>query len=263
MNACVIVPAYDAARTLAIEGTVGTAAILCAADAEVGPEFEAFTRYDTLVACGRMHEQKGFDFLIQRFAELRRTLPNARLLLVGDGPRQTEYLTLAQGLGLRAGSAMAPQTEDVSFAGYRAHPSRYYRLGKAWAMTSRYEGLPNSLIEALGTGVPLLAADFPWGARSILAGDATELAAIPPRVAAAVPLRHGVLLPRINAPGAAAAWTEELRRVLTATSTRASLEQRRKAVARFDIRRTAPRWLDLVTDLASCQSAAAGQSPHD
>lgn len=245
-----------ASKTLAIEGTILGARLLAEADQDVEPEFTRFTDYRTLVACGRMHEQKGFDFLLRAFARVRAEHPDVRLLLIGDGPRQQDYLDLAAALGLRASTTVDPDAFDVCFAGYRAAPLRYYRLARAWALPSRYEGLPNSLIEALAAGVPVLAADCPWGARSILAEE-HEVPSIPEVVTAPVDLRYGVLMPRVDAPGSELAWVTRIRDLLLGQAGRHSEPRRAQAVARFDIHNTAPRWLQLVYSLAASSQDGA------
>ena len=171
------------------------------------------------------------------------------VLLIGDGPQSREYRTLAQTLGLRTSEVIDPEKFDVVFAGYRPNPLRYLKLGRVFAMTSRGEGLPNALIEALATGVPIVAADCPWGPRSILAGpgDAAALrgGALP------LTLAHGTLMPLPDTPSGAAAWEAALAETLVQPAHRRSPAACRAAVARFDIEVTGPRWVELICALAS------------
>ena len=238
-----------ASRVSAIEGTVHTVRLLELAEAPCEPEFDAFRKFQTVVSFGRMHHQKGFDALLRVFASVRRQCPAARLLLIGDGPQTTEYRTLAQTLGLRTGEVIDPEKFDVVFAGYRPHPLRYLKLGRVFAMASRSEGLPNALIEALATGVPILAADCPWGPRSILAGpsDAEALrgCVLP------LTLEHGTLMPLPDTLGGAAAWEVALAETLIQPARRRSLEACRAAIARFDIEVTGQEWLRLVSVAAA------------
>lgn len=237
---------WAGSKLISIEGAVETDVLMAAAEAAVEPEFLSFSEYRTVVAFGRMHEHKGFDFLIQVFAEVRKRDSSARLLLIGDGPRSEEYKQLARNLSLRAGSALDPQTEDVTFAGYREHPAKYLRLARVFALPSRTEGLPNALIEALASGVPVVAADCAPGVRSILSGSPEELEAIPYELHNAVPLHHGVLMPQIEHRSAAGAWGSALAAALSGHIQRRPEDVCRAAVSRFDIARTGQQWLEVL-----------------
>lgn len=251
-----------ASRVLAIEGTVQILPLLKLADAQCEPEFDAFRQFHTVVSFGRIHQVKGFDSLLRIFARVRVKFPEARLLLIGDGPQSSEYQILAQTLGLRVGEVIDPAKFDVVFAGYRPNPLRYLKLGRVFAMTSRSEGLPNALIEALATGVPVLAADCPWGPRSILAepGDAEALrtGCLP------LTLAHGTLMPLPDTAAGLAAWELVLTDILTKPALRRSPELCRSAVARFDIGVTGPRWLELICEMVSpATSAKSSKIPVD
>ena len=92
---------------------------------------------------GRLHEVKRYDLMLRAVAELRSSRPDVHLVLVGDGPERAQLGALAGQLGL---------TPFVRFAGYRADPERYYAAFDAFALTSRSEGLPVSLLEAWAAG---------------------------------------------------------------------------------------------------------------
>lgn len=236
-------PTIDS-RVVAIEGTVLTTYLIAMADAPVEAEFDAFRTFPTAISFGRMDHPKGFDALLRIFSRVKTQCPEARLLLIGDGPKLAEYIALARSLGLRAGEEIAPEHLDVVFAGYRPDPLRYLKLGHVFAMTSRYEGLPNALIEALATGVPILATDCPWGSRSILAGlhdeGALRTGSLP------LALEHGTLMPLPDTPEGSVAWETALAAALEQPSRRRPPKICRTAVARFDIETTGPRWIELI-----------------
>lgn len=233
-----------AVKTLSIEGSVEAERLLELADAPVDIEFSAFAEYHTVVSFGRMHLQKGFDFLIRVFARVRQSDPRARLLLIGDGPRLHEYILLASELGLRAGQEIRPDRLDVVFCGYRVDPVRFLKFGHAFAMPSRYEGLPNALIEALAAGIPIFAADCPWGPRSILAGAGDAGPSV--RDALPLALTHGTLMPQPDAPGSDTTWEKTLASALAQPLSRRPLEVRRAAVSPYDIEWTGPQWVELI-----------------
>ena len=113
-----------------------------------------------VLAVGRLAPQKDFGTLIAAFAEARGTT-GARLLILGDGPERTILETLARGRGLQA---------EVAMPGWVDNPYPFLRHAALFALSSRWEGLPGVLIEALFCGVPIVATDCPSGPREILEG---------------------------------------------------------------------------------------------
>src|SRR5262245_29015915 len=97
---------------------------------------------------GRLNGIKRQDLLLQGFARLKAQVSNAHLLLVGDGPEAAALRTLGDRLGLG---------DSVHFAGYQPQPERFMRAMDVFALTSRSEGMPVSVLEAWGARVPVVA----------------------------------------------------------------------------------------------------------
>ncbi|MBV8236523.1 MAG: glycosyltransferase [Acidimicrobiia bacterium] len=97
---------------------------------------------------GRLNEVKCQDLLIRSFHRVQAQVPDARLLLVGDGPKRADLHALAEELGLSG---------SVYFAGYQAQPERYLQVMDVFALTSRAEGLPLAILEAWAAGLPVVA----------------------------------------------------------------------------------------------------------
>lgn len=117
-------------------------------------------QHSVFVASGRLRPQKDFATLIRAF----RLLPSperARLLILGEGPDRDELQSLIDELNV---------TEFVELHGYTDNPYAYYARATAFVLSSRWEGLPTVLIEALSCGAPVVATDCPDGPREILAG---------------------------------------------------------------------------------------------
>jgi glycosyltransferase involved in cell wall biosynthesis len=112
-----------------------------------------------ILAVGRLKPQKDFSTLIQAFARVRHTRPS-RLLILGEGPERDALKTMVRELGLE---------EDVSLPGYVENPLAYMSRASLFVLSSRWEGLPTVLIEALYCGVPVISTDCPSGPREILA----------------------------------------------------------------------------------------------
>jgi glycosyltransferase involved in cell wall biosynthesis len=99
---------------------------------------------------GRLNEVKRQDRLIRGFAEVVKLVPEAHLLLVGDGPLLGELRDLAGRLNV---------AKQVHFAGYQSHPERYLATIDIFALTSRSEGMPLAVLEAWAAGVPVIASN--------------------------------------------------------------------------------------------------------
>lgn len=111
-----------------------------------------------VLAAGRLKPQKDFPTLIQAFAQVRRN-HLARLLILGEGPERLALEALVRELGLE---------QDVSLPGFVANPYPYMTRASLFVLSSRWEGLPGVLIEAMYCGVPLIATNCPSGPQEIL-----------------------------------------------------------------------------------------------
>lgn len=131
-----------------------------------------------IVAMGRLTEQKGFDLLLESFALIpAETRKGWRLGIIGDGPLRAELERRAVSLGLE---------NQVELVGLLTDPLPVLRAGRIFALSSRYEGMPTALLEAMGCGLPAVAFDCPSGPGEIVrhgvdgllvpAGDARALA---------------------------------------------------------------------------------------
>ena len=112
-----------------------------------------------LLAVGSLSAKKDFRTLIQAFARVRETRC-LRLLILGEGQERPALEKLVRQLGLE---------KDVSLTGFVANPYPYMAQATLFVLSSRWEGLPGVLIEALCCGAPIVATDCPNGPREILA----------------------------------------------------------------------------------------------
>jgi len=98
-----------------------------------------------LLAVGRLSHEKGFDLLLQAFVIVREYFPTASLAIAGVG---SEDSTLKAASSALHGS--------VRFLGHVASPARYFQGATLFVLPSRYEGMPNALLEAAAAGLPLV-----------------------------------------------------------------------------------------------------------
>lgn len=102
----------------------------------------------TLVHVGRFNEQKNHRGLLQAFQKVCRAYPDCRLNLVGDGELRQETEVLARELGL---------AEKVRFLGSQSDVPPFLHEADVFLLPSNYEGMPMTIIEAMGTGLPIVA----------------------------------------------------------------------------------------------------------
>lgn len=117
-----------------------------------------------IVTMGRLHAQKGHWHLLRAMKAVIEQIPDAKLLILGDGEYRQRLLTLAEDLGI---------SQNVYFPGYITAPHGYVRKADVFVLSSLYEGMPNAMLEAMACGVPVVAADCPSGPREILSPDSS------------------------------------------------------------------------------------------
>jgi L-malate glycosyltransferase len=91
---------------------------------------------------------KGYDFFLEVAVELKRSLPDIRFSILGDGPLQDELQSRARARGLQAHLVFVPPVAD---------PAGFYQDLDLYLNTSRHEGIPLSILEAMLSGVPVVA----------------------------------------------------------------------------------------------------------
>jgi glycosyltransferase involved in cell wall biosynthesis len=112
------------------------------------------------LAVGRLNVAKDYETLLRAFAILRAQRP-ARLLILGEGEERRRLEMLVAQLGLQS---------DVQLPGFSDNAYAAMRCASAFVLSSRFEGLPGVLIEALACGCPVVSTDCPSGPAEILAG---------------------------------------------------------------------------------------------
>ena len=113
-----------------------------------------------ILAAGRLTRQKDFPTLLRAFALVRRQ-QSCRLVILGEGGDRHKLEQLVHDLGIG---------DDVQLPGFVANPFRYIARARLFVLSSRWEGSPNSLTEAMALGTPVVSTDCPSGPRELLAG---------------------------------------------------------------------------------------------
>ena len=112
----------------------------------------------TIINVGRLIEQKDQQTLIRAFAKVR-SRRACRLVILGEGEKHSALAALAQKLGVGS---------DVLMPGFIANPYSWMKKSAVFVLSSKFEGLPTVLIEAMQCGIPVISADCPSGPAEIL-----------------------------------------------------------------------------------------------
>jgi GalNAc-alpha-(1->4)-GalNAc-alpha-(1->3)-diNAcBac-PP-undecaprenol alpha-1,4-N-acetyl-D-galactosaminyltransferase len=136
-------------------------------------ESQLYTDDRHLLAVGRLTHQKGFDLLIKAFAQVQERHPEWTLTILGEGNMRLELESLCMQLKL---------DDLVSMPGAVKNVDAYLRKADIFALTSRYEGFPVALGEAMACGVPVIATDCLSGPREMIHDGTDGMLIVPENV---------------------------------------------------------------------------------
>lgn len=175
-----------------------------------------------VVGMGRLVRQKGFDRLVEAFARCAADHPDWSLVILGDGPERDRLQRLAESYDI-AGRVQLP--------GHIRSPWLRLETADLFVLSSRYEGFPNVLLEAMARGVACVSFDCPTGPAEIVRHDV-----------------DGLLVPEGDVSGLA----EAMGRLMSDGAMRRKLGQRARIVAeRFGVERVVSRWDDVLRGITS------------
>jgi glycosyltransferase involved in cell wall biosynthesis len=148
----------------------------------------------------RLEEQKGHEDLLAAVSKVRGEIPDLTVLLVGDGSRGARLRVLTQELGLG---------QVVRFLGVRRDVPEILRALDAFVMPSHWEGIPLTLLEAMGHGLPVVSTRVGRAPEIILDGENGRLTPVadPEALARAI-------LELYREPGKRRQWGEQARRTV-------------------------------------------------
>ena len=169
-------------------------------------------RRPTIITIGRLVPQKDQAYLLRAFALMAKRV-DADLVIVGTGPEQATLQQLARQYAI---------DDRVHFTGHQSNPYPLMARADLFVLSSRFEGMPNVLIEALACGLPVVSTDCPSGPREILADGA-----------------YGHLVP----VGDAERLARAMERALQAPP---QPERQRRRAREFDVIAIARRYVDVI-----------------
>lgn len=149
-------------RVVTLPNVVDVARIekLCDANGPRGPNTDAFV----FVHAGRCVPQKNQSMLLDAYAQAG--IPRSELWILGVGPLREKLIARAKKLGI---------SDRVKWMGFQADPYSYFRQADCFVLSSRYEGLPNVVIEAMLCGLPVISTDCPYGPADLIDNGKTGI----------------------------------------------------------------------------------------
>ncbi|MDQ3776536.1 MAG: glycosyltransferase family 4 protein [Pseudomonadota bacterium] len=186
----------------------------------LSPETVRVADRHILLAVGRLAKEKGFDWLIEAFRALAQKYYDWILVILGEGLERRALETHVQAAGLDG---------RVFMPGRAGNVGEWYERADLYVMSSRFEGFPNTLAEAMAHGLPAVSFDCDTGPRDI----------IRPEV-------DGLLVP----PGNVDALTAALDRVMGDAALRVQFSTRAiEARERFSMDRIAGMWEEFFAEV--------------
>ncbi len=113
----------------------------------------------TITACGRLTEQKDYPTLLKAFSLVHESFKESKLKIYGMGEEEKSLKKEAEVLGIK---------DSIVFGGHIKDVGSVLSKTQVYVLSSLYEGLPNSLMEALAAGVPSVSTDCPCGGPRML-----------------------------------------------------------------------------------------------
>ncbi len=171
-----------------------------------------------IVSVGKLVHLKGYDVLVTAFAKVAPRYPDWNLVIYGAGDQLNTLSEWAAALGVG---------ERVHFPGVTRTPYAVMRQAGVFVLSSRFEGFPNTLCEAMACGLPVIATDCPSGPREIVT-DGVD----------------GLLVPNEDAT----ALAEALERLMSDPELRVRLGRAaEKITERFSVDSVGERWVRVMS----------------
>jgi glycosyltransferase involved in cell wall biosynthesis len=165
-----------------------------------------------IVSAGTLEHRKGFDLLINAMSKIVKKINKIHLTILGDGPEKENLRKQIKSLNL---------SDHVTLEGYQKDPYLYLSKADLYVLSSRYEGLPNAMLESLACGTPVVAFNCPGGIDEIIINES-----------------QGVLVPENDIEALSMAIEKQIR---SQKHTKSSL-----LPDKFDIKTVVPAYEELV-----------------
>jgi len=116
-------------------------------------------RRPLFLSLSRLNKQKDFPSLIRAFSKVAAKLPGAKLIIVGDGEEKSNLKKMAKKLNL---------SKNIVFEGWRKNSENYLKKANIFVLSSKREGLPYAMLEAISSSKAVISTNTPYGPSEIL-----------------------------------------------------------------------------------------------
>lgn len=176
-------------------------------------------RENLLISVGRLTFQKGFDIMLNIWSKIESSFPEWKLQIIGSGEEEFSLKNIIEEKQLER-VELLPSTKNIT---------EYYRKAKIYLSTSRFEGLPMTMIEAQSFGVPIVSFDYDTGPSDIISDQI-----------------DGLLIENENEEQ----MTDRLSLLMRNSSAiKKYSDQAFESSKRFELKTITNRWLDLINDI--------------
>ena len=121
------------------------------------PFFQQYAQ--VILAVGRFEWQKDYDTLLKAFKKVTQVTDNVGLFILGKGPLERHYRAIVSEMKLEG---------RVCFAGFDKNPFKYMAAADVYVLSSRHEGMPGTLVQAMACGAACIATDCPTGPNELI-----------------------------------------------------------------------------------------------
>jgi len=192
----------------------------------IEPKYQEIFKSPVIINIGRITEIKGQWHLIKAFKNVKNKIKETKLVILGKGELEPQLRQLIKDLNLQ---------NDVYLLGWQENPFKFLAKSKLFVLSSLWEALPCSILEAMACGLPVVSVDCKSGPREILAPstninqEAKDIECVD----------YGILTPPLNEQKLSQAMIE----ILTNKELSDSLIKRSKQrVKDFDVKKIIKNW---------------------
>ncbi len=175
-------------------------------------------RENLLISVGRLTYQKGFDVMLNIWSKIESSFPDWKLQIIGSGEEEISLQKIIEEKQLER-AELLPPTKNIA---------EYYRKAKIYLSTSRFEGLPMTMLEAQSFGVPIVSYDYDTGPSDIISDQV-----------------DGLLIENENEEQMTDRLTQLMR---NSSEIKQYSDQAFESSKRFALKTIINRWLDLIND---------------
>ncbi len=216
------------------------------ATVDIDEPIERFFKDNSVLSIsGRLAVEKGIDLFVQILPDLLRSHYKLKLALIGDGPEKEVVMNILRRNKILyqeivSDNHIIAEETSVLFLGYQPNPYKFMSRASMLVLPSLNEGMPNTLVEAMGLGVPVVASDCNYGPREIMT-EQNNSSGWPDYST------YGILVPAWTVQGAKENWILAICRLIEDSGLREKyIEAGRVRANEFSIQRMGTSWHKLL-----------------